>query len=343
MATAYDKLAQALKQPFSVPVYYFASTEEALLRAAAAQTRAALLAGDEGAESTRCDGPAPDLGEVIAAAGAISFFGTPRVVELREIQPGPIKDKDAAELAELFTQLENAVLVVTCLYKDKKAATSKKAKLLFEAAEKAGFAAVLNKPTRRENLDWLHELAAAQGAAFAPGAAEELLDRAGDDRPLLENETAKLAAFAGYGSIGKGLVARHGTRNVEADVFVLARAITSGQRGAAQRQLCELLTLQHEPLAIAGALAGSFVDMYRARAGTAARRTPAAIAKDMGYTNDWRVQKAKEAAARYSTENLRACVQCLAQLDRELKSNPLHNKAALLQAAVAQLMLLGEA
>lgn len=337
-----DKLEKALAQPFATPVYYFASTEEPLLREAAAKVRAALLAQDDGAEATRCDGPAPDLGEVIAAAGAISFFGTPRVVELWEIQPQSIKDKDAAELAELFGQLENAVLIVTCLYKDKKTAASKKAKLLFDAADKAGYAAVLNKPTRRENVDFLHRQAAACGARYVSGAAEALLDRAGEDRPLLESETAKLAAMAGYGDITRALVDKYGAINVEADVFQLSRMITAGRRGDAQEKLAELLALRHEPLAIAGALAGSFADMYRVRAGTAAKRTPAAIAKELGYNNDWRVQKAKESAARYSTPRLRECVLCLARLDRDLKSSALHDKTVLVQAAVAQLLLLGE-
>lgn len=342
MATVYDSLHKALARPFETPVYYFASTEEALLQAAAAETRKALLAQDDGAEATRCDGPAPDLGEVIAAAGAISFFGTPRVVELREIQPQSIKDKDAAELATLFGQLENAVLIVTCLYKDKKTAGSKKAKMLFDAADTTGFAAVLNKPTRRENVDFLHGQAAKYGAAFAPGAAEELLDRAGDDRPLLESETAKLAAFCGYTHIQKSAVVQYGARNVEADVFQLAGMITAGRRASAHEKLCHLLQLRHEPIAIAGALAGSFVDMYRVRIGTQAKRTPAAIAKELGYTSDYRVQKAGESAGRYTTARLRACVLCLSQLDRELKSSALHDKTVLLQTAVAQLLLFGE-
>ncbi len=336
-----DALAQALGK--ALPVYYLASAEEALLREAGAEARRALLAGEAEAEATRVAGPAPDMGEVVAAAGAISFFGTRRVVELWQISPSAMADKDAAELAALFGEVENAVLLVTSLYKDKKAADSKKAKMLFAAAAKAGFAQELARPTRRQNLDFLAAKAAALGASFAPGAAEALLERAGEDRPLLENETAKLAAMAGYGQISRESVEKYAAHNVEADVFALSRAITSGRKAESYQKLAELLELRHEPTAIAAALAGSYVDMYRTRVGAEANKPAADVFKDMNCTGSpYRLQKARENARRYSTPALRQCILCLAGLDRRLKSSALPDKSILLQAAVGQLLRLGE-
>lgn len=335
-----DKLDGILQDPYACPVYYFASTEQELLRRCAATVRTALARACGDAEVTRIDGPAPDLGEVVAAAGAISFFGTPRVVELKEITPSAIKDKDAEELGGLFGALENAVLIVTCLYKDKKTATSKKSKALFGAAQAAGYAAELAKPTRRETLAFLEQTANQQGASFGSGAAEQLLDRAGDDQALLATETAKLAALSGYATITTELVNRHAVHNIEADVFQLAGLITSGRRAAAHEKLGELFQLRHEPVALVGALGGSFVDMYRTRVGTAARRTPAAIAKDFGYSNEWRIKKARENAEGYSTPRLARAVDCLVRLDRQLKGSALSDKTVLVQMAVDELISL---
>lgn len=339
MASVWDKLQEALRQAFAVPVYYFASTEQPLLREAAAAVRLALLEAEGDAESTLVEGPTPDLGELVAAAGTISFFGTPRVVELRELSPAAMGEKDAAELADLFSDLENAVLIVTALHKDKKAAASKKAKLLFEAARQVGFAAELEKPTRRENLEYLNKLAAQEASTWGRGAAEALLDRAGEDRTLLAAETARLAALAGYGEIGRPLVERYSAANIEADVFELARHITARRRRAAFEKLGELLALRHEPIAIAAALAGTFVDMYRVRVGSEQNKTVGRIFDEMGYKgNDWRLKKAKENAAPYSTAQLEACLLCLAGLDRSLKSSALPDKSVLLEAAVGELM-----
>lgn len=337
-----EQLQKALQNPFAQQVYYFASTEAVLLREAAAQAHAALEQGDSGADFTRVDGPAPDMGSVIAAAGSISFFGTPRVVEIRELSPASMTDKDAEELAALFSQLENAVLVVTALYKDKRTATSKKAKRLLEAAAAAGYSAELAKPTRREYLGWMQTLAAGFTTTFAPSAAEALLDRAGDDRTLLQSETAKLAAISGYTSISAAMVEKYGALNMEADVFALSRNITGGRSAASFEKLEELLEQRHEPIAIAAALSGSYVDMLRVRVGTEKRLSVAAIFKEMGYTgNEYRLQKAKENAARYATPRLYQCVLCLANLDKALKSSALPDKSILLEAAVGELLLLG--
>ncbi len=342
MASIQDKLDAALKTPEAVPVYYFASQEQPLVRAAARRVRMALLP-DSTEEPTRIEGPVPNLGEVIAAAGALSFLGTKRVVELWEIQPSTMGDKDIDELTALFSEVDSAVLVVTVVYKDKKAAEGKRAKKLFAAAAKAGFAAEFAKPTRRENLEYLAQQAAGLGAGFAPGAAEALLERAGDDRDLLANEVAKLAAGCGYGNITADAVKTYAVHNMEADVFDLARAITAGRRAAAFAKLEELLAQRNEPLAITAALAGSFVDMYRVRCGTEQRQTVSAVFRDLGYKgSDYRLQKAKESAARYSTAALEECVLCLAGLDAALKSSALPDKSILLETALAQLLEMGE-
>lgn len=334
-------LETALKEPFATPVYYFASTETPLLREAAGRVKQALSGAGE-ADFTRVDGPAPDIGEVIAAAGSISFFGTPRVVEIREISPQAMSDKDAEELAALFGQLENAVLVVTCLYKDKRVQTGKKAKMLLKAAQQEGCGTEMAKPTRKENLDWINRQAEMEQAAFAPGAAQVFLDRAGEDRVLLKTEVQKLAAISGYGTITSELVERYGVWNVEADVFALARFITSGNAPAAFERLQELFDRRHEPIAISAALAGTFTDMLRVRIGTESRHAVGEVFTDMGYTgSEWRLQKAKENSARYTTASLQKCIICLAELDRQLKSSALPDKTILLEAAVGEIIRLG--
>lgn len=335
-----EKLYGAFEE--GLPVYYVASAEQSLLFEAAAAGRRALL--PEGDEATVIGGPLPDLDAAFAAAGSISFFSGRRLIELREITPSAMGDKDVSELAELFDSLENAVLLVTALYKDKKAAGAKKAKTLFTAAQKAGFATELAKPTRGENLAYLRESAGALGTAFGPGADAALLERAGEDRWLLLRETEKLAAMCGYTTIDTALVERQGVHTVEADAFALLRLVTAGNKALAQAKLADLFALRYEPIAISSALAGGFIDMVRVRLGKERGFTHSQVFKDFGYTgNDWRLKKAGENAVGYSTQNLQRAVFCLEKLDIALKSAALSDKRALLQAAVAELTLLGRA
>ena len=66
------------------PVYYFYSSERYLVRqAVTAITR--ILTADSDEDATVLDGAAPEIEQLIMAAGTISFFGTRRVVVLPEV------------------------------------------------------------------------------------------------------------------------------------------------------------------------------------------------------------------------------------------------------------------
>ena len=85
------------------PVYYFYSSERYLVRqAVAAAVR--LLSADSDEETTVLDGAAPELEQLIMAAGTISFFGTRRVVVLPELDPAAYSDKDLAFWTSFWKQ-----------------------------------------------------------------------------------------------------------------------------------------------------------------------------------------------------------------------------------------------
>ena len=97
------------------PVYYFYSSERYLVRqAVAAATR--ILTADSDEDATVLDGAAPEIEQLIMAAGTISFFGTRRVVVLPEVEPGGYGDKDLEELCSTLASLENAVVVLGSVF-----------------------------------------------------------------------------------------------------------------------------------------------------------------------------------------------------------------------------------
>ena len=97
------------------PVYYFYSSESYLVRQAVARA-AKLLAEGEDEETTVLDGAAPEIEQLIMAAGTISFFGTRRVVLLPEVDPAAYSDKDLDELCATLASLENAVVVLGSVF-----------------------------------------------------------------------------------------------------------------------------------------------------------------------------------------------------------------------------------
>ena len=328
----------ALARAEETGVFYFYSTEEYQVRRWAAQTVQALGAD---ADVTRVDGPAPDIGSVVMAVGTISMFGTRRVVELPQVEPSAMNDADVAALCDLMESAQNAVLVMTTVFKDDKAAKTKKAKQLIDAARRCGFAAACTPPPAADARRFLRVRAAALGAQLEPEAAALMQERCGTDLFLLDSEVSKLAAACGYGVITPQLVGQMSTWNIEASVFDLAGLVQRRERAAALQKLGQLLDLQNDPIAITAALAGTFVDMYRAKCGAAAHRDSTAVHKDFGYRgSDWRLRKASREAARYTRAQLEQMLDILLRLDAQLKRSPA-DKAVLLQTALCEMMQIG--
>lgn len=333
-----------LAQPLRHAVYYYYSTEEYLVRDYAAKTLACLLRQESGAEVTRIEGPAPSIGEAVAAAGAISLFGTKRIVELPLLSPSAMGDADVAALCDLMQSLENAVLVMTTVFnEEKKAIKTKKAKQLIGAAEKAGVAVWMEKPKRWDLERIAMEKAQEHGASLTKKAAFELVERCGTDLFTLESELEKLAAACGYGEITPEWIGRMGTQTIETDVFELINLVNARRETAAMEKLARLIALQHKPVAIASSLAGSFVDVYRVKCGGAARRDANAVYGDFAYTgNPYRLKKAGETASRYTLRQLEQTLAVLMDLDLALKSSAADGEV-LLQTALCEMMHIGGA
>ena len=129
------------------PVYYFYSSERYLVRqAVAAATR--ILTADSDEDATVLDGAAPEIEQLIMAAGTISFFGTRRVVVLPEIDPAAYSDKDLEELNSTLSSLENAVVVLGSVFEleRSKLKTGKRAQKLIAQCKALGYTEELAKP-----------------------------------------------------------------------------------------------------------------------------------------------------------------------------------------------------
>ena len=323
-------------------VYYFYAGDEALVRSAATKEKKELSSQDP--ETTVLEGPTPSVEEIVLAAGTISFFGGKRLVELPLLRPSTYSDKDLQELCDTLADTENAVFVMTSVIEEKygKLRPGKREQKLMAACEKIGYCVQINKPGRPELQALARSWAGETGAAFAPGAEAELLDRCGDDQFLLQNEIAKLAALSGYGTITRDMIRQLGTVTLDADTFEMVELVVDGKLDQAQKRLKTLLQLQNDPLLITGALAGNYLDLYRVLLAKRSRRSLADVAKDFGYGGKWsyRLGKVEKNAVRFKRHRLEQCLCILQQLDLDLKSSKL-DAELLLQKALCELAQAG--
>ena len=338
---AENKLAALVEQ--GCPVFYFYSTEPYLVRRAVGAV-CALLARSTGEEVTVLDGAAPDVEQLITAAGSISFFGTKRVVCLPELDPAAYSEKDLETFADTVADVENAVLVFGSVFeadRTGKAKPGKRAQRVIAQCRKLGWAEELARPGPTQLRQMMAERAAAQGAELSGPAGAALLERCGEDPYLLENEVDKLAAAAGYRTITPALVAEMGVVSLEADVFEMVRLVTARSTAAACKKLHILLRLGQEPIAITAALIGSYVDLYRVKLGQQHKKSYSAVFKDFGYKgSDYRLKRSAQTAVGYTLPQLKACLDILLELDKNLKGQPV-SPQILLETALCRLAMEG--
>ena len=338
---AENKLAALVEQ--GCPVFYFYSTEPYLVRRAVGAV-CALLARSTGEEVTVLDGAAPDVEQLITAAGTISFFGTKRVVCLPELDPAAYSEKDLETFADTVADVENAVLVFGSVFeadRTGKAKPGKRAQRVIAQCRKLGWAEELARPGPTQLRQMMAERAAAQGAELSGPAGAALLERCGEDPYLLENEVDKLAAAAGYRTITPALVAEMGVVSLEADVFEMVRLVTARSTAAACKKLHILLRLGQEPIAITAALIGSYVDLYRVKLGQQHKKSYSAVFKDFGYKgSDYRLKRSAQTAAGYTLPQLKACLDILLELDKNLKGQPV-SPQILLETTLCRLAMEG--
>ncbi len=326
------------------PVYYFYSSERYLVRqSVAAAVR--ILAADSDEETTVLDGAAPEIEQLIMAAGTISFFGTRRVVVMPELVPAAYGAKDLEELCDTLASLENAVVVIGSVFEleRNKLKLGKGVQKLIDRCKKLGYAEELAKPQPHQLKTMMIERAKAQDTSLPEGAASALLERCGEDPFLLENEVDKLCALAGYQTVTAAMVAQMGTVSLDADVFEMIRMITAKNATGACKKLQTLLRLQQEPIAITGAMIGSYIDLYRVKLGQAKRKNYSTVFSDFGYKgNEFRLKRSAETAAHYTLSQLENCLQILLELDLCLKSQPVSGQT-LLETALCRLAMAGGA
>ncbi len=322
-------------------IFYFYSTQEYLLKNIAdVLIEKFMQKGDY--EVTKLSGPSIDVEEVIAAAGTISFFGTKRIVHIANIELSSINDADLKALCDVMQSIESSVLIITALFDNDKALTTKKADLLKQTAGKTGLGAQIAKPDMQNAKYFVVECAKKNSTQISSAEAALLVQRIGIDYATLENEVLKLSASCNYKQITKDIIVDFSIRNIEADVFEMLRLLNSNNLPKTLNKLQNLLDLQNEPIAITAALASSFIDMYRIKNADKHKKSIAYAMKDFGYKgSDYRLKKAQQNARNYTQSQIESALLILCDLDVKLKSTPV-NGAVLLQSAIFEIAMLSK-
>lgn len=253
-----------------------------------------------------------------------------------------VRDMDLAAHAERLVEMlrqkpDTCVLIFwqMTVQPDKKKGWS----TVFAAVEADGCVVDFARKTAGDVVKLLVSGAKRRGCVLAAEDARLMVEQAGNDLNLLLCELDKLAALADGGAITRTMIEQMGTKNLEARVFDLSKAILQGHAKQAYELLHQLFVQREEPVAVLAVLSNAYADVYRAKiadiGGVPAQTLAADIKSYKG--KEFRLRNAARDARRMSIGMLRGSLEILAQADNDMKFSS-KDARTLLEQTVSRLI-----
>lgn len=322
---------------------YFLYGEETYLTAHYAAQIARKVVGEDdlgGFNLQKFDGQTASFDAIEEAAEALPLMAPRKCVVVRDYDvaaSGAAHDRLMALAAD---PPESCVLVFwqDAVQPDLK--KNAKWKAFAAAVDKTGACVEFRRKTTGDIVKLLCAGASRRGYTLSPDNARLLVEQCGDDLNRLLNELDKLCALAGRSEITRAHIEDAATRNLEASVFDLSKAILQGNYRRAYGILDTLFAQKEEPVAILAVLSGAYADLYRAKAAAQAGRQATELAADFGCKGrEWRLRNAARDCARLPVEALRQSLDVLAEADGNLKSSRTDKRIVLEQTAARLIVL----
>jgi DNA polymerase III subunit delta len=311
------------------PVYLLTGTDRPKIGRALRRLRTRF--GDEAVEVLSVETTSGE--DTAAALNSLGLFGAGRLIVVQGVEKWKKADAEALD-AYLADPVGGTVLALVVEEPSKDDALAKL------VDRRGGEVLAYDVPKPRDPSVWVRSEFTRLGAQATDDAARRLVEIAGDDIALLEQEVEKLATWAGGEQIGPREVEELAVPLNDAPTWALSDAWGSRNAGDVLAACEAELEKGVEPFLIAVRLAAQ-VGLVRAVQvladdGLGAREIAARIKK-----HEFRVRKALGHAERYSRDELDAAIVRLAELDAALKgasrvSNELELERALLEITAAR-------
>ncbi len=256
------------------------------------------------------DGAAP-LGDLLTRLDTAPFFGPARVVVVRRLETMREADHEA-----LIAYLERGDSPTIGIFIARDLDRRRRLFLTFKRV-----ATVIEcRPLPPRDLPaWVAGRFRAIGKRPASGAAESLVALAGGSLWGLDNEVAKVAAYAGDRAVVTTAdVEAIASRLGEASIFTLVDAVGGRNAPAALRALHDILAT-HEPLQVLFMIARQYRLILRAHTLAGRREAAASLAERLGV-HPFVARKVTDQARGYRADQFPGIFEALEAADRAIKT-----------------------
>ncbi|MGN0459996.1 MAG: DNA polymerase III subunit delta [Ruminococcus sp.] len=280
------------------------------------------------------------IDDIAVSADIMPFMSEYNCVKVTDLNIETLVKADFEKLKEVIKNIPDTTVIIFTF--PTLEISGKNFSAFIKAVDKLGVAVELPKYDSNALSKQLVSGAYKRGCPLTAVNAGKIVDYCGTDLTLLQNELDKLCAYADGQEITAEMIDSLVHINLETKVYYMANDIIAGNLDKAYKELDILFYQKTEPIAIVSAIAGAYMDLYRARVGAESGVPVATVAKDFSYGNrKFALEKASRAGKRISTPALRKSIDEILSTDYKLKSTSANGRT-LLEKLIAKLSLISK-
>ena len=308
-----SNLKKSLKQDGRMQLYFLAGNDDYLLSSCKN-----LIISDVDGESVMLDFQTVSDEEVEEQLS--TFSCVPKTLILDNFKASAYTEDKRRLYTEFLKDMPETLTVIVILSSDDPRFSIPKAAEAFCSLAESAALVVCNRKTGGDLVRYIDAIAKRQGCTLEYGATDEIIRLNGEDLQQIASQMEVLAAASNYGQITIDTVRKMCPKTTEENVFDFVRAMERGRTREAVSLMYEMLEQEQEPNRVLAAISSSFVNIARAKAAIADKKSREELEEILGYKkNDRALQIAFDKANRYSEKQVEAILDCLYETDRKLK------------------------
>ena len=241
------------------------------------------------------------------------------LVQVDDVDPFKFPEDERNWMTEILGDIpEHCTVVFTYLAVPWK--PDKRYKKLWEAADGNGLIVEFARQEQKDLVAWITRHFASHGKKISPKLCIYLIDITDGTMTSLSGEIGKICAYSGADEICKEDIDAVTEPVLDAVVFQMTDLLGEGRYDLALEKLHQLLKLQHEPLAILGAIGSHFRRLGAARILLDKGRNAADLAALCGIS-DYAARKTMDAARRFRPEFCALVSRMVLEADYAMKTS----------------------
>lgn len=300
------------------PVYLLSGEETYLTRQFCERLTEA-IAGDDSMNVNRFQEKNPDIREIISLADTMPFFAESRLII---IENSGFFKRDSSELADYLSQMPESTHII---FREDEI---DKRNRLFKKVKELGYFAEMKRQTEAELERWILTILKKEQINLTRSTMSYLLETIGTDMNVIRNELDKLIAYLGDKKVLEPAdIDKICSRQISGQIFEMIDAMSSKNRKRAFQLYYDLIALKEPPMRILFLITRQYLQLYQIKEMQKQGLSGQALTAASGLSS-YAIRKVSQRASRFSSEELKHCIEECAQMDEQIKTGLIRDSIA---------------